>query len=72
MWRLSEWSAQAPRDLRSDGGLGSRRRDVEAAVDQSVDEGANQSRAVEHFSALPADIGSQSIQMNDLTIEQYD
>ena len=69
---LSEWSAQATRYLRPDRGLRRRRGDVEAAVDQSVDEGANQSRAVEHFSALPADICRQSIQMKDLTIEQHD
>src|SRR5262245_49280922 len=46
--------------------------DVHSAVDEAVDQRADDFRAVQHLAVLAADFRRQLIEMEDLTIEEHD
>src|SRR5580765_8864127 len=68
--RLAERRAQTPGDPRAEVGFGARCRDVQPAVDQSVDPRTDDFGAVDHFSVLDADVGREPVQVHDLAIEK--
>jgi hypothetical protein len=70
--RLSERRAQPPCDARPQIGFRSCRRDVHAAVDEAVDQGADDLGPVQKFAALAAKVGGEVVEVKDLTIEEHD
>ena len=70
-FRLNGRSTESPGDAPAKVGFGGGARDVEAAVDQAVDQSTDDLSPIQNFSALAADIRGQAIEMNDLTIEQH-
>src|SRR5689334_24758844 len=62
--------AEAASDAGAQVGFRANCRNVHAAVDQRVDQGADDLRAIQTFSGAGA--GRQTIEMKDLPVEQYD
>ena len=70
MVRSAERRAQASRDPRAEIGFRARSGDVHPAVDQPVDQCADDFSAIDHFAAFAADIRREPVEMDDLTIEE--
>ena len=64
--------AEVARDFGAEIGLGTARRDVEAAVEESIDQRPDDLGAVEYLAAAPACSGRQPIEILDLAIEEHD
>jgi hypothetical protein len=65
-------AAQSSRDACAQIGFRTRAGDVHAAVDEAVDEGADDLGAVQHLAALPANLAREPIEMKDLPVEEHD
>ncbi len=63
--------AETARDAGAEVRFGAGRGHIDAAVDQGVDERANDFGAVENFSAPAADVSSEPIELDDLAVEQH-
>ena len=64
--------AETARDLGPEIRFRTRRADVQAAVDQTVDERTDDLRPVHDFAAASADVDGELIELNDLPIEEND
>ena len=69
---LAVGAAQASGNARAQVRLGRGTGDVHSAVEQTVNQRADDFGAVQHFAALAADIDGESIEVDDLTVEQDD
>ena len=67
---LAKRCAEMARDLGAQVGFGRRRRDIHPAVDQPVDQGADNLGAVQNLAVLAPDVGGEAIEVMDLPIEQ--
>jgi hypothetical protein len=63
-------SADVFRDTRSKLTFGMNRRDLAIAIEQPVEDRANQRRTIQHLSRLLSDLGGDAVKPRDLTIEE--
>jgi hypothetical protein len=70
--RSAVGAAEAPGDARAQVSLGRGTGDVHSAVEQTVNQRTDDFGAVQHFAAFAADIDGESIEVDDLTVEQDD
>ena len=64
--------SQSTRDTAAEVAFGLRADDVHAAVDEAVDQRANDLRAIQQFAGFAAVGGREAVEVHDLPVEQHD
>src|SRR4030095_1781560 len=64
--------SQSTRDTAAGGAFGLPADDVHAAVDEAVDQRANDLRAIQQFAGFAAVGGREAVEVHDLPVKQHD
>jgi hypothetical protein len=72
MPELAERRAEPSRNFRAQVRFRAGGTDVHAAVDEAIDQRADDFRPVEHFAASAPDVGREAIEVQDLSVEKDD
>src|SRR5262245_36385403 len=71
MWASTHDAMQSLRDLSAQGALGRMLRDIHLAINQTIDECADDFRPVHRFATGAPHVGRKPVELDDLALEEH-